>query len=771
MTSLRCFALCAGSLALLASGARAETLQAPIGGRPISLGDARVACDASVGGWSAEAGGHMLRPPSDADAIGEAVVLKIAPDASACADTTSTLTLVATARWPAFDLASLVFSPDDGRLDAKGHRLQGVSVVWSSDGDHGSDMCRDPTTEGGSQRCTWAVARGASADPKVTSFSWLPRGARGGPDVVNYDSEGIPAKPGSFTLVPARVTLTRLVPAEAAVDLATGQGEVPLIHPETVASADCGALQCEMTNGKLTVRGASSLVNSLEVKLRLLPHVFLLKQEALDAQPSVKLSVLHCPMSIVSGAPVRGNDGAKVIVRLEGRCGRDPSTLRFLTDHSPLKVLETANDQQATYVLLRLGDVDDDSVTITAMRGEGEGIALAVARAPTRGAPAVRASLELPGFPNLGFIPNNRAAVVHVSPAGEHLHFALLPIEGVYSVGHTHGNVMTIRGDPNAAGLAQLSFGLRADGLPGPMADADLAVLSDPLQRSIHEANIPAPIGASVFGSSPLIELLCGGGPVPLERVTPGVTAHLPFALRDTCRVVFHRERLAPEYGTQKLQFEIEVLRPDGAARGDARVSEVMTFRAGRDPRYAWIHGVVDPFDRIVVRVSLEADEAHYIGASDIKTGAPAAQWSAVMGTGHARLYGTTTIPTGLYRLSTRDYSGLLSLNFGVISRLTWLDSEGHEGFLGLEGGILVLGLASPPITATGKPTEPEVGAVLGLGLSVPIANRSTVTQASVNLHAWLEADLTHPSGASTASRYAVIVGPSISFGNVGVNL
>ena len=83
------------------------------------------------------------------------------------------------------------------------------------------------------------------------------------------------------------------------------------------------------------------------------------------------------------------------------------------------------------------------------------------------------------------------------------------------------------------------------------------------------------------------------------------------------------------------------------------------------------------------------------MGAAEIKTGAPAAQWSAVLGTGHMRLYGTTAIPTGLYRFSDSAHSGVLSLNFGVISRLTWLDSEGHEGFLGAEGGIMVIGLAN----------------------------------------------------------------------------
>jgi hypothetical protein len=379
----------------------------------------------------------------------------------------------------------------------------------------------------------------------------------------------------------------------------------------------------------------------------------------------------------------------------------------------------------------------------------------------------VRASIEVPGFPNLDFIPNNRTAIVHASAAGEHERYALLPIDGVYNV-EEHDGTTTVRGDANAAGLTELRFGLRNAALPPPFDRSNLAEVEDPLQRSIHEANIPAPIGEAVNTEHPLVEMLCGAGK-DAHRVPLGVTEHLPFELRDTCRVVFHRERLAPEYGTQKLNFEVEVIRADGTTRGDAHVSEVVTLRAGSEPRYAWVRGVVDPFDRVVVRISHEADEAHYMGASEIKTGAPAVQWSAVLGTGHVRLYGTTTIPTGLYRFSDSAHSGVLSLNFGVISRLTWLDSEGHEGFLGAEGGIMVIGLANSRSDSGQSLTQ--VGAVVGLGVGVPIANRATVTQASINLHAWFEADITRAGSKGSAGRYALIFGPSITIGNVGANL
>ena len=63
-----------------------------------------------------------------------------------------------------------------------------------------------------------------------------------------------------------------------------------------------------------------------------------------------------------------------------------------------------------------------------------------------------------------------------------------------------------------------------------------------------------------------------------------------------------------------------------------------------------------------------------------------------------------------------------------------------------------------------------QVGLFPGLGFSAPIANRSTATQASINLHAWFEEDISHSAGDSQASRTAIIFGPSISIGNIAAS-
>jgi hypothetical protein len=144
-------------------------------------------------------------------------------------------------------------------------------------------------------------------------------------------------------------------------------------------------------------------------------------------------------------------------------------------------------------------------------------------------------------------------------------------------------------------------------------------------------------------------------------------------------------------------------------------------------------------------------------------------QWSVVFGTEHWRLYGTTAIPTGLYRVSDNNHSGILTLNFGVILRATWLDSEGHEGFLGLEGGMMAVGL--PNDTDASNHSLVQAAVVTGLGLSVPIANRSLATETSINLHAWLEYEVSRDFGNQPGSPLGFVFGPSISIGNIGTNL
>lgn len=658
------------------------------------------------------------------------------------------------------DPAGIVFFPDEGRLEVKGTRLDGLRVGWTAPGPpptSGDDVCRDPKPSGNAQQCVFAVPKNL---PLASVFRVVP-------DTAVDAAKAAP--PAGATLKPARIVLDHLLPASATVDLAAGVGRVALLRPEAVASVDCAAARCELLDNGVEVRGVAGTATSVTLRMRLAPHMAMRKGETLDTTQSATLPVLHCTAAIVSGEPLRHADATRVIVRLDERCGGDARNLRWTVNGETAEVQRVERERDGIYVQLGTNELESAQATVIATRPEPDGSVIAVARAATRAAPQPRASLDLEGFGRVDFIPINRDALVHAGPCGDHAHLVLLPIESVYQVTMVKG-ATRIRGEPLAGGFVALRFGFRVDTLPDVFATTDLAVVDEPLQRPLREASVPAPLSSSTLGTAPLIELMCANKQGRPQRIAPGAQVSIPFAQRDSCRLVIHRERLRAEDGTQDISVEVNVTKVDDNARADAHLVERMVLRPGAEPRVFWIRGVKAQFDRLTVRVSHIVDEAHDVGGSDLHVNLPSAQWAVVVGEGHLRFYATAAIPTGLFRMTAP--SDVLTLNFGVLSRLTWLDRDGHEGLLGLEFGAMGIGLAATP-------GFPRTLAVLaGLGVGVPIGNRGEPSQASVNLHAWgayeLRNDFLIDPGATPprwASHWSFLFGPSITFGNVGTNL
>lgn len=737
----------------------AQTLQAPVGGGPLAIGSGLVACNVS-GGWTPEAGGAQLRPPTAEAAAGTRVAIRVAPSAGACSQSRHQLTLLATGPFPVFEPASVTLYADEARVEARGRSLKGAQLRWLGPGHSGTDACPEPKNDAGGQSCAWVVGRDLSADPAADTLRALPPFAQVGEGYRLFDARGQAVPADGVPLAPARIVINRLLASDSAIDLSMGRSELGLLHPEAVAGAECGALDCSFFAKRLLVNSTAP-ANVAEVRVRLAPRVFFQRKGQLEASPSFKLQVLHCAMTLVSGEPVRRNDAAKLVVRLERRCLADRELYRFSVADAPLRVLSEAESEDGLFVVLELGQYAGEQLQLTARRSDTEAVVAALTT-PTRSLPAVRASLGLADAPRLDFVPSNRPAFVKVSglPQGER--WELLTLPNVYTAARVRQH-QTIVGDPDAEGFAQLQFGLRSASLPAALGEVDLAVAFDPLQRKIREANVPVPLGPSMAGGKPLVEFKCGpsGRSVALH---PGDPVNLPFAWRDSCRVTVHRERLRAENGRQRIGLSVDVYSADGVARSEGHLKDTLDLGPGAEPRQIWIQGVTTPFDRVVVRVAHANDDNHYVAGSELYASGPAVQWSVVLGTGHARIYATSAIPAGLYRFGDKDHSGVLSLNFGIISRLTWLTSDGKEGLLGLEGGVMVIGLASSTST-TGRSLS-EVGVPVGLGLSIPIANRLSLAEASINLHGWLEFPISRDDHTP-----AFIFGPSISIGNIGANL
>ena len=754
----------------IARYAGAETLQAPVGGKSITIPDGRVACGAATGGWTIDAGAKSLKPPTTDDTIGKDVEMVVAPSDKDCAASTSKVTLVVTGKWPSIDSATTVLAVDDALVDVHGRGLRGVVVRWENGAHSGEDRCVQPQADAAGEKCSVGVGRGLPADPTTEALSWRPAGSRGGADVVTFDANGQRASTASFVLRVGKVVVNTLIAGDSSVDLAGGAASrVLLAHPEAVTFADCGAANCEISGGAILVHSVTSAASTLPIALRLVPRVFVRRGDALDSSPVVNVPVLPCAMSIASGDAPRGVDDTRVVVRIDARCASEARALRYYGAGRSADILAVESDQGAAYVLLRVGRIEGDELPISATRGGADVAAVGATRVRTRAMPAPRAVLELGEGEVIDFIPTNREATVHfASPEGARL--VLLPVDGVYDVTVDGKGATQIRGEPSAAGFVSLRFGLRVPTLPGSLSSRDLAVLTDPVERSMREANLPAPIGASAMTKNPLVELLCGPGK-DARAIEPGAPAHIAFEGRDGCRLVFHRERIAADSGAQKLTVEIDVTRVDGTPRSEAHVAQSLVLRAGKDPLFLWIKGITGPFDRVTVRVSHVADEAHYVGGGDLGTATPAVQWAIIAGTSKARIYATTAIPTGLFRVSDRDHSGILTLNLGLLARFTWLDSDGHAGIVGLEGGMMAVGLANDVSESTPAHSLTEIATVAGLGFSVPIANRSLATETSINLHAWFEYEVSRAVGNYPGNPVGFVFGPSISIGNVGANL
>ncbi len=747
-----------------------DTLEIPVGSKAVSLGESHVACGPVEGGWVIEPGARTLRAPTSPTAVGTAISLKVAATLAECPSATaSTVTVVATGPWPAIEAGSVTLALDEERLEVRGHGLAGISVAWTGAKGAESDTCRDPRSEGGLEVCTLRVPRTLSADPAAESFHWAPSGARLSGDATFFNADGKQVPASAFALMPARVELKQVVVSDASVDVSGGVGLIPLTHREAVASVDCGAVRCALENDNVAVQAPPAAVTAIDVRVRLLPHVFFTRKAPPDPQPVFRVAVLRCPMEVASGPPLRNLDSARIVVHVGGGCAKDIRSLNFLVGARRVEVvqIEAAKDaKDGAFAVLAMGTVDAPSISVTATREEGgEGAVVAFTKIETRRAPVVRTVLEIHGFPPVDFIPTNRPAIVHY-PKVSGAELVLLPLENVY-VATFDGGASRVQADPNAAGSVTLQFGYRVPALPAPLDKVDLGVLSDSLQRGVREANIPAPFGIAATSPAPLVELLCTGEHGETVRVNPGVTAHVHFRNRDDCRVVFHRDRLSPEYGAQKLVLNIDVNKVDGSPRGEARVDQTFVMRSGTEQRTAWIKGVSAPYDRAIVKLSHSPDESHYLGATELVGSAPIAQWTILFGTGRVRLYATTAIPTGLYRLGLGDSAGngAMSLSFGVISRFTWLEPDGKEGLLGLEAGVMAFALTGDQ--SQGAQSLTQVGAVVGAGMAIPIANPGAPTQASINLHLWFEQRLTG-NGPQAGSEHALIFGPSISFGNIG---
>jgi hypothetical protein len=743
-----------------AATANAETLQAPEGGKPISVGKDRVVCGGLTEGWASTPDRRSVRPPETAG--GATVEVEVASDVPACANSKMSLSLVATKPWPAIDPASVVFFTEEGRLELKGENLEGVQFLWQG-GDHtGQQSCLGSLKDGKGERCTIPLDRKL---PTTTAFHWLPAYAKDGADAVTFDAQGQRVNPAAFRVVPARFVLGQIFSAVEALDISQGLGTLPLIHPEAVASVECGLARCDLGDGGIVVRGVPAQATQLSVTVRLSPRFAFSRGERTENSASATFAVSRCPLSVTSGPPLRDVEQTQILVKMLDRC-RTNAGLRWFVGPEPAEVVREVRSADGDYVLLRVGQISSASAAITVARSDASAGVLGTVITPTATAPRPQSTLELPGHGPIGFIPTNRDALWSVGGI-PHARWMPLDLPGVYSV-HTEKDRTLIRGDHNTSGFTSLRYAYRRNDLPKGFEDVNLAVITESVQRPIHEASIPVPFGETPSRKEPLAEFLCADKLGKVQWMPAGKPLQIPFASRETCRVVIHQERLQPEDGDQDVVLDIEVTKAAGGKRSEASINEHMVLRPGGEPRVFYLKGVTEQFDQVVVSMSHVVDENRYVLGTHGKQTPPSQQWSATVEGGRMRLYVSLSIPAGLYRMN--EPAASLTLNFGVLGRLTWLNHHGKEGLLGLETGVLGASLI-PQQYNNSQPYPPTLVTLLGVGVRVEIGQG-----AALGVHLWgaYEFRSEYIYGTNNdrkASHWSLLFGPSISIGNVGTNL
>jgi len=755
----------AGALVALVTArtAGAETLGAPAGGKPVPIGPDRVVCrDAPLeGGFVVEPDGRSVRPPpARDDAAGQTATIRVAANEGECAKSATAVTLVALGERPAAD--SLSVDVDAGRAFVRGKRLRGAVLAWSAGSRAGADACAQPDKTDKGEACAFAVPRDLPADTTTATFALLPAGARGA-DAIYFDATGRRVADGAFAVRPTEIVIARLVPEDAAVDLSQGTGRVPLLHPEAAGAVTCVDASCDVDARDLVVRGEHGADDRLDVRVQLRPHVVVRAASGVDPAPQLTIPLQRCPVSIASAAIVGGADESRVVVRLDGTCARAEGDLAVATAEGSAKIERTEVIGGAMYVVARTPRVESTTETITLRR---RGTVLGSARGSVARV-GVRARLELDDGTPLDFIPTNRWARVRMPSAPRGAAFELRPIDGVYDARRDGSGSFWIKGTEGATGAASIRLSLVDRSLPAPLTGTTIGETSEPVEHAIRVANVPIALGASVRSSSPLVELTCGDGDKRAAAIAPATSASIPYRARDTCQLVLHRERLRQEDGAQTLQVSIQVTASDGSARDGARVEQRIVLRPGARPAYFAVSGATDPFDRISVRVS-DAGEGLREVTDEPARATPQAQWSIVTGTDHARLYGTTAIPTGLFRVADTGHSGILTLSVGALMRLVALSRDGSAFPLGLEAGVMWLGIAGD--TEAKVASGGAVALVAGPGIAIPIANAARATQTSISVHAWFEYEVSRQVLNQGGQAYGFVFGPSISIGDVGTN-
>lgn len=659
---------------------------------------------------------------------------------------------------------------DEGRLELKGGALTGATVWWRV-GDRErwtADTCPGGAADSCSVNIPVELARAALSRGPLEVLrlppGFPPPAGSAGPELWTRVSAGRP-EAAPVHVDELRVPVQRMIidaplVRASSVEAWREQNVLPLALPDIVASVSCRPASCWVADD-----GASVIVvppaggDVVNIAARLRTGFAVQQADGLVTTSSVALPVARCQLRPLSLAVLAGTEDHLLPVALGDRCPSDLSDLAAETTPPSAAFIERfASDSKRADI--RLGHVPRgiDSLELRLVRASTRAIVGSV-RLDVRARYApLQVSLIDPLVGELGVIPTNRDVRIEWASPDRKVAPDIQPVSlpGFYTVRREDG-VTYIRGQTRTVGEIPLVFAYQPPGSPlaGP-----LATFESDVHFAVRPVNVPVSLATDDARTGKLFTMLCRNEQGGEQEIKAGVLNSLPYASRGSCRLRIERGVLSPEDGTQHIRVTVSVTSPSGAAR-DGGFSRVVSLAANTNTDALWVGQGASmlPYDHVVVQVTHD-DEVGYYVASGGTSGIPSRRYQMVFGDGRMRLYGSATVPTGLYRITGgATGSGVLQFNAGVVARLAFLDREGHEYPLDLEMGLLGTDLSG----------EPALSVVLGPGITVPLLNPQQAAQAAIGIHAWLE---WAPGRNGPGERQlAFIFGPSISLGDFGTNL
>jgi hypothetical protein len=533
---------------------------------------------------------------------------------------------------------------------------------------------------------------------------------------------------------------------------------LPLAYTGILGSVSCRPGTCWLSDDGTVELTPPATGDTVQVTLRLRDRVVARHGEGLVSTLTENVPVARCELRPVNRRVLGGTVDHRVALVLGERCPKDLSDLAADTTPATGAWIEKVQPDQHR-LEVRLGAVPRriEALELRLLRGSTRTV-VGTTRLEVHSlySPS-RVQLTDPALGELPLVPTNRAVKVTWASDDPSVAPALSPVAvpGYYTL-ETRPDGTYIRGESRTAGSIPIRFGYQ---LPGEGGESAVTFDSD-VRFPVRPVNVPVTLSQDSPRTARLAKVICRDAAGHEKEVAPGDLVSLPYGSRNSCRLTLDRSVLTAEDGVQRIRVTLSVTKPDGGSR-DGGFSRVLLVTPGKEPLTISLAstGSMRPFDHLSVRIAHDDQPGHYLVDGEA-AGLPARSWQMVFGDQRLRLYASATVPTGLYRVTSRPDGGALQFSAGALARLALLSREGKEFPFDLEFGVLGTNLSG----------QANLSIVAGAGLTVPILNPQELAQAAVGIHVWLEFSPTR-AGSSLSDRVAFIFGPSLSLGDFGTNL